>query len=258
MESSIASVILSLTIFLVISATAASEGLVQDSPVTCSSEGVECEFDESNLIDAVMHVMSLEECRQLCLDQESCGFITYFDDSAAPFSHFCQLLTSCDTVNNCTSCVSENMVCYRSCSDNVVGDLDENVLDVVPNIDTQAECKQSCLSTPRCSFYTWYIYHRHCFLQSEFVGPAQPCTACITGPVDCSDTTPTTTPLTTTATAPPTTSTTAGCSLTVDGKEQPAGGDGDQPGPGETGDSHRLGGVCPHPAGGGGRGTQWL
>ena len=103
MEGSIASVILSLTIFLVISATAASEGLVQDSPVTCSSEGVECDFNEDNLIDAVMHVMSLEECRQMCLDQESCEFITFFDATAGPISHFCSLFSSCDTVSNCTN-----------------------------------------------------------------------------------------------------------------------------------------------------------
>ena len=102
MEGSIASVILSLTTFLVISATAASEGLVQDSPVTCSSEGVECDFNEDNLIDAVMHVKSLEECRQMCLDQESCEFISYFDDSAGPISHFCSLFKSCDTVSKCT------------------------------------------------------------------------------------------------------------------------------------------------------------
>ena len=33
------------------------------APVPCSREGVECEVGEGNLIDAVMHVMSLEECR---------------------------------------------------------------------------------------------------------------------------------------------------------------------------------------------------
>ena len=135
MENSIASVILSLTIFLVISATAASEGLVQDSPVICSSEGVECDFNEDNLIDAVMSVLSLEECRQMCLDQESCEFISYFDATAAPIAHFCQLFSSCDTVTSCSDCVSENMACYRSCSQNVVGVLDDNVLDVVPNTD---------------------------------------------------------------------------------------------------------------------------
>ena len=52
MEGFTAGVLLSLLV------TAAS-----GAPVTCSSEGVECEVGEDNLIDAVMHVMTLEECR---------------------------------------------------------------------------------------------------------------------------------------------------------------------------------------------------
>ena len=149
--------ILSLTIFLVISATAASEGLLQDSPVTCSSKGGECLFSEDNLLDAVMHVMSLEECRQMCLDQESCNFISYFDATAAPIAHFCQLFSSCDTVTSCSDCVSENMACYRSCSENIVGVLDDNVLDVVPNTDSETDCKLSCLNTTGCFFFTFFL-----------------------------------------------------------------------------------------------------
>ena len=147
MEGSIVSVILSLTIFLVISATAASEGLVQDSPVTCSSEGVECDFNEDNLIDAVMHVMSLEECRQMCLNQESCQFISYYDDSAAPVSHLCQMFGSCDTLTTCAHCATENMACYTYCGASVVADLDENVQDLLTNIESEHDCKRSCLET---------------------------------------------------------------------------------------------------------------
>ena len=135
MRSLSVSVILSLLIF---AAPVFSDGQfvqVRDSPVTCSTEGVECQFSEDNLIDAVMHVMSLVECRQMCLDQESCNFISYFDATAAPIAHFCQLFSSCDTTTSCSSCVSENMACYRSCSENIVGVLDDNVLDVVPNTD---------------------------------------------------------------------------------------------------------------------------
>ena len=48
--------------FLTISASASSVE-VGDSPVTCSSEGVECDRTEDNLIEAVAHVMSVVECR---------------------------------------------------------------------------------------------------------------------------------------------------------------------------------------------------
>ena len=115
--------------------------------------GVECNISGDNLIDGVEHVMTVDECRQMCLDQDSCQFITYFDDSAAPISHFCQLFSSCDTVNNCTNCVSENMACDRSCSDNVVGDLDENIVDSLPNTDSETDCKRFCQNTTGCSHY---------------------------------------------------------------------------------------------------------
>merc|ERR1712155_333520 len=126
----------------------------------------------------------------MCLDQESCGFISYFDATAAPIAHFCQLFSSCDTTTSCSDCVSENMACYRSCSENIVGVLDDNVLDVVPNIDSETDCKQSCLNSTGCSYFTFFLpnstlFHNYCFLQSEFVGPAQPCPSCVTGPVDC-------------------------------------------------------------------------
>ena len=84
------------------------------APVSCSREGVECEVGEGNLIDAVMHVMTVEECRQMCLDQESCRFISYFDDSSAPSPNLCQLFSICDTTATCSGCVTENMACYRS------------------------------------------------------------------------------------------------------------------------------------------------
>ena len=78
MEGFIVGVILT---FLIISASVfcdAQHVRVSDSPVTCSSEGVECGRIGGNLIDAVTHVMTLEECRQMCLDDGNCEFISYF------------------------------------------------------------------------------------------------------------------------------------------------------------------------------------
>ena len=61
-----------------------------DSPVTCSTEGVECDNIGDNIIDTVAHVQTLEECRQLCLDEKNCDFISYFDDLATPVSKLWQ------------------------------------------------------------------------------------------------------------------------------------------------------------------------
>ena len=65
--------------------TASCEGQVEqdipgaDSPLACSTEGLGCDTNQDNLIDAVMHVMSLEECRQMCLEDDNCQFISYFN-----------------------------------------------------------------------------------------------------------------------------------------------------------------------------------
>ena len=135
----------------------------------------------------------------MCLDQESCQFISYYDDSAAPVSHLCQMFSSCDTLTTCAHCATENMACYTYCGSSVVGDLDENVQDLLTNIESEHECKRSCLETAECSYYTFYFpnsthFRDYCFLQTELVGPTQPCESCTTAPGDCSITTTTTAP----------------------------------------------------------------
>ena len=181
--------------FLFISASA-SDGhgqvvRVHDSPITCSSDGVVCEFNEDNLLGSVPHVPTLEDCRQICLAVENCQYISYFDENAIPFSNFCQLFKTCETVNNCSNCFTENIDC-RTCGANVVGALNENVQDIIPYIESEIECKILCLTKSTCSFYTYFfsndtLYHKYCVLQTEFVLPAQPCTTCVSGPVDCSN-----------------------------------------------------------------------
>ena len=176
--------------FLLISASDGLQLKVPESPVTCSNEGVECEYDENNLIDAVMNVPTLEECRQICLDRDYCSYTTYFYDSASPVPSFCLLFKTCETTNNCSDCMSENMDCFKMCGRNVVGDLRENVQDIIPNIESEMDCKQLCLNNTSCSYYTYFFnnntqFHKFCFLQTEFLPPVESCEACITGPVSC-------------------------------------------------------------------------
>ena len=158
--------------------------------MTCSSEGVECDNSGDNLIDAMFGVLSLEECRDLCLEDARCNFISYRGDLTAPISHLCQMFTTCDDTINSTDVISENMKCYRSCGSNVVGDLDENIQDILTDIESEQTCRESCLNIPKCSYYTFFYpndthFENYCILQTEFVGPAQSCNTCISGPVDC-------------------------------------------------------------------------
>ena len=182
-----------LLLFQILSVTGAMDGhfvRLGDSPVTCSSEGVECDNSGDNLIDVVFGVLTLEECRQLCLDDVHCNFISYFGDLATPISHLCQMFTTCDDTTNSTNVISENMKCYRSCGSNVVGDLNENIQDILTVIESESSCRESCLNVPQCAFYTYFYpndtqFENYCILQTEFVGPAQPCNTCISAPVDC-------------------------------------------------------------------------
>ena len=169
----------------------------RDSPVTCSSVSVECDFcggyNQTNLIDQVTHVYTLKECRQLCLDTADCQFLSYYDDNAVPVSHLCQLFKSCESVTKCSDCISENMQCFETCGSNIVGDLDENILDLTPNVESELACKELCAQNPQCSFYTYFfgndhLYHKDCFLLTEFARPTLPCDDCVTGsPEDCNN-----------------------------------------------------------------------
>ena len=88
MRSIIVGVILSL---LLTAASGTGAGDPRDSPVTCSSEGVVCDFSEDNLLDQVPGVATLDQCRELCLDMDTCQYISYFDENATPIAGFCQL-----------------------------------------------------------------------------------------------------------------------------------------------------------------------
>ena len=68
------------------------------APVICSNDDVGCEYDENNLISTVFQVPSLAECRQLCINEDNCEFITYFNASAFPIPKECRLYKSCEKV----------------------------------------------------------------------------------------------------------------------------------------------------------------
>ena len=143
---------ISLLSLLVASSNSSS---VPASPVTCSSEGVQCGYNETSLLEAVMQVEAVAECRQLCLARADCRYISYFGEAAAPVSHFCLLLSSCATVTPCSGCVSERRSCFETCSSAIVGDLDQSLASL-PSVQSEVECKEACLETLGCSVYTYF------------------------------------------------------------------------------------------------------
>ena len=113
-------------IFLHLLTAASGAGDPRDSPVSCASEGVVCQFSADTIIDSVPHVPSLDQCRQLCVDMDSCPYISYSYDNAVLVPNLSQLFTSCEFVNNCSDCYTENIDC-RTCGENIIRGLNENV-----------------------------------------------------------------------------------------------------------------------------------
>ena len=145
---------LGLRVLPLILLVAYSNGL--QSPPTCSSEGVECQYSDNNLIDSVSQVHSEEECRLICEDQQRCNFITFFNASSIPFSNFCRLFNTCENTEECENCVTQNLDCYRTCGYNFVGHMDENIIDTINNTKSELDCKMLCSQTLHCLFYTYY------------------------------------------------------------------------------------------------------
>ena len=173
------------------------------SPVDCNTPGVECKYDEDTLINTIMQVPSVEECHQLCKDMEDCNFITYYDEAAFPVSKMCQLFRTCVSVDECSSCVSQNMDCLE-CGENIVGSLSDNVIEVIANTASEVKCKDMCLSIDNCSWFTYFFpnashLHDYCFLLTEMLPPTEACQSCVSGPTTCDSST----------TAKPSTETTA-------------------------------------------------
>ena len=192
-----------------------SAGLV--SPVKCSSEKTACEVHDETLIESVGGVASREECRQLCYDSQQCQYITYFTSESFPFSEICSLFLSCEEVYTCRNCVSETRGCYQTCSDQLYGKIDENLVQVVADVDTEVDCKVLCGTSSDCGFYTYFLPSdlntpRLCVLLSHLLDPLEVCDHCLTGPLQCqaasttSSSTQPTTPSTTPSTTPLTTS----------------------------------------------------
>ena len=142
-------------------------------------------------LDTEYHVHTEEECREICEDQDQCQFITYFNASASPFSNICQSFKTCDSVVPCENCVSQNMDCFRTCGSNIVGQMDENIIDGVFGVQSELNCKELCFKTDYCSWYTFFFtnssnIHDFCVLLTELLPPIETSNTAISGPSDCS------------------------------------------------------------------------
>lgn len=157
----------------------------------CFQEGKTCAVNDDNLIDSNGEVFSIDECRLACIDVENCQYITYFGPGSFPFSNYCMLFASCDGTHDCEDCQTETKVCFETCSGALEGQLSDNVVEIMPNVKDEPNCKAICNSVQECKYYTYFsklhqTFPLLCVLLSELQAPFSPCKEeCSSGFGDC-------------------------------------------------------------------------
>ena len=81
--------------------------------------------------------------------------------------------------------------CAGVCGDNVVGQIGENLIETVADVEKEENCWQICKETTGCLYFTHFnadniLYPGLCLLLKELTGPFKTCSNCTTSPVDCS------------------------------------------------------------------------
>ena len=120
--------------------------------------------------------------------------MSYFGPSGFPFVKSCLYFSSCDTLDPCEDCVTQDLAssCVTYCSAPIEGTLGANLISVIGDVSDETTCKQRCLEEGPCSVYT---YHRAnstsspetCFLLTAVGSPVKECgdSTCVTGLPDC-------------------------------------------------------------------------
>ena len=79
-------------LFLIILISYSSSSSLSQSPVSCSGDNIACVNHVNTTLDSVTGVETVEECRQLCQDNDECQFLTYYDQNSLPYHNNCFLL----------------------------------------------------------------------------------------------------------------------------------------------------------------------
>ena len=100
----------------------------------------------------------------------------------------CLLFGSTGNQTSCQECVSGPQSC--TCSTEVACEAGEdNIVDELFAVQTEAECQNHCQESSSCLFYTWHSLNSFpaysCILLSSCEDTA-PCQGCYSGPQECS------------------------------------------------------------------------
>ena len=161
---------------------------------TCSVEKKFCKINEDNLIEIIIEITDLEECRERCGDVENCQYFSHFGANSFPFSDYCALYSSCSLLEDCgEDCYTEDKLCNGSCGRSFESIEDDNVIEFIPDVQLERNCKGICLEDPECLYYTFYGIESDnnpnlCILLSDLPSPSQECEYCVTSLPNCKNT----------------------------------------------------------------------
>ena len=156
----------------------------------CSIEKKSCEIHKDNLIGSFV-VADLEECQQRCGSLENCRYFSQFGAENIPFSNYCILFSNCSILEHCgDNCYTEDKLCQGSCGRNFESKRGNNIIEVLPDVVSEHNCKSICLTNSDCLYYTYYSRESDhnpnlCILLSKLLWPAQECKHCVTSVPNC-------------------------------------------------------------------------
>jgi len=158
----------------------------------CHVEGQVCETTEDNLIEIISDVDTLEECRDLCYADTKCHFFNYLGANSFPFVRTCVTLSACDNLLQCEDCYAEDESCHNACVSSlpIEGQIGKNLIEYIPSVPSENDCKSKCAEREGCKFITYYDenhtgFPKICFLLSDLEDPIRSCENCISSSVDC-------------------------------------------------------------------------
>ena len=146
-----------------------------------------------NTVSIINHISTASACRALCQDESMCTFATFYGADSFPFSETCVLLSSCQGVHDCVDCSTQDTTCdTMSCTSShpLQSHLGDNLIQFLPDLEDQEDCRAACIAETSCTFFTHYnlsdpALPNSCFLLSSLELPLQPCSSCQTGPRHC-------------------------------------------------------------------------
>ena len=135
-------------------------------------------------------------CQTICGDTEQCVAFSWTTSNNAQFELECFLFSSISNQTSFHECISGPASCTCS-SELACHGGDDNIVDQILAVQTEAECQNLCFEDSSCGFYTWHnagSFPPYFCVLINLCENTVPCQGCFSGPPECSHEVSSTTP----------------------------------------------------------------